>query len=159
MLGESHDVIELLSQDHQHIRRLLEQLDRETDPAQLCVLYVRIVHEMTAHEAAEQQVVFPAFRTVAPAEEQEARHWIDEHGEINQLMAEMRMLSPDDPGFEKRAAALCIELQAHFAVEEERLFPRLNRCASREDRVELGEQVLAVKQAAPLFPELERLRQ
>ena len=32
-----------------------------------------------------------------------------EQEEMNELLAEMRVLTPDDPGFETRASALCLE--------------------------------------------------
>ena len=56
------DAIELLLQDHRLIDGLAEQLDATDDPAEIRHLYLRIVEELAAHEAAEQEVVFPAFR-------------------------------------------------------------------------------------------------
>ena len=56
------DAIELLLQDHRLIGGLAEELDRTDDPAEIGRLYQRIVDELSAHEAAEQDVVFPAFR-------------------------------------------------------------------------------------------------
>jgi iron-sulfur cluster repair protein YtfE (RIC family) len=154
-LGEPDDVIELLTRDHGVLRGLLQQLDSEYDRGQLSVLFQRIVHELASHEAAEERVVFPAFRAAVPTEEREARHRMGEHEEINELLAEMRVLTPDDPGFEKRASALCLELEAHFTAEEEDVFPRLGASLSRQQLVELAEQVITVKQTAPPFPEPE----
>ena len=56
------DAIELLLRDHRLIDGLAEQLDTVDDPAEIRRLYLRIVEELAAHEAAEQEVVFPAFR-------------------------------------------------------------------------------------------------
>ena len=56
------DAIELLLQDHRLIDGLAEQLDAADDPAEIRRLFLRIVEELAAHEAAEQEVVFPAFR-------------------------------------------------------------------------------------------------
>src|SRR5262245_54426624 len=47
------DVIELLLQDHRMISGLAEELDRTDDPAEISRLYLRIVDELFAHEAAE----------------------------------------------------------------------------------------------------------
>ena len=56
------DVIDLLLRDHRLIDGLAEQLDAADDPAEIRRLFMRIVEELTAHEAAEQEVVFPAFQ-------------------------------------------------------------------------------------------------
>jgi hemerythrin superfamily protein len=154
-LTDPDDVIELLSRDHRALRGLLDQLDHEYDRAELSVLFSRIVHELAAHEAAEEQVVFPAFRTAIPAQQRDAAHRMGEHEEINELLAEMRVLTPDDPGFEKRASALSLELEAHFTAEEEDVFPRLKASLGHDELVDLGVRVLAVKQTAPPFPEPE----
>jgi hypothetical protein len=54
--AEMTDVIELLLQDHRLIGRLADELDRIDDPADIGRLYLRIVDELSAHEAAEQEV-------------------------------------------------------------------------------------------------------
>ncbi len=155
MSGEADDVIELLTRDHGVLRDLLARLDQEDDPAQLSVLFLRIVDELAGHEAAEQQIVYPAFRAALPTEERETLHRLGEHEEINELLAEMRFLTSGDAGFDKRASALCLELEAHFATEEGEVFPRLRASVSHEDLVELGQRAAAVKASAPAFPEPE----
>jgi hypothetical protein len=155
MSGEPDDVIELLTRDHRVLQGLLGQLDAENDSTQLNILFVRIVHELAAHEAAEQEVVFPALRCAFPDKARELHHRLGEHEEINELLAEMRVLTPYDPGFEKRAGALCLELEAHFETEEEDVFPLLAASFNRQDLVDMGERVQAVKRTAPPFPEPE----
>lgn len=155
MFDETDDAIDLLTRDHRMLERLLEQLDSENARARLWELFARISLELAAHEAAEQQIVFPMFRAVVPAKEREALCRLGEHEEINELLAEMRVLTPDDSGFDKRVGALCLELQAHFAAEEDEIFPCLEASMSHSDLVALGERVLAVKEAAPAFPEPE----
>ncbi|HEX4983349.1 MAG TPA: hemerythrin domain-containing protein, partial [Ilumatobacteraceae bacterium] len=56
------DVIDLLLSDHRLIDGLAEQLDAADDPVEIRRLFLRIVEELAAHEAVEQEVVFPAFR-------------------------------------------------------------------------------------------------
>ena len=56
------DVIELLERDHRLINGLVEQLDEVDDATEIRHLYLRIVEELSAHEAVEQAVLFPAFR-------------------------------------------------------------------------------------------------
>ena len=153
MLDNDDDVIELLVRDHQILLRLAEDLDREEEAARLATLFELFVRELAAHEAGEQQVVFPFYCDAVLHGDIEARRRTDEHEEINELLAEMRRLTPDDVGFEKRAAALTVELETHFAAEEEDVFPQLRASFTARDLVALGDRVRAVKKTAPPFPE------
>jgi hemerythrin superfamily protein len=155
-MAESLDVIELLIQDHRVMGKLLQQLDEAEQPEELRLIYFRLVELLSGHEAAEQQVVFPALRSALPATGQETANRLAEHEEVNELMAEMRGLTPQGPGFEKRASALMLELQNHFSNEEESVFPQLQAALSHDELVELAERVEAVKRRAPAFPEPER---
>jgi hypothetical protein len=82
-----------------------------------------------------------------------ARRRTDEHEEINELLAEMRSLTPAEPGFEKRAGALYVELESHFATEEEDLFACIRAAVSPAVLRELNYRIDAAETAAPPFPE------
>jgi hypothetical protein len=148
------DVIELLERDHQLIDGLAQQLDGTDDPTEIRRLYMRIVEELSAHEAAEQQVVFPAFRAACDeAGSDTLARRIGEHEELNGLLAEMRCLAPDCFAFTKRGSALLLEIKGHFQVEEESVFARMRAVMGAEELLELGDRALAVKQRSPAFPD------
>jgi hemerythrin superfamily protein len=156
MSFEGENAIDMLTRDHRELEGLLYQLDNESNPVNLCILLARVGHKLAAHEAAEQLVVFPAFRSAIPGHEQEAIRRVGDFGEVNQMLAEMRALMPGDPGFAKRASAVYHDLRAHFSAEEEEVFPRLTQSMSRLELADLRRRVLAVKRAGPRFPEAER---
>ena len=148
------DAIELLLQDHRLIDGLAEQLDATDDPAEIRRLFLRIVDELAAHEAAEQEVVFPAFRAVlGMSDDHTLADRMGEHEELNELLAEMRSLAPDCLGFIKRGSALLLEIEGHFLREEESVFARMRASFSAHELAELGRQALAVKQRSPAFPD------
>ena len=148
------DVIDLLVRDHRLIDGLVEQLDAADDPAEIRRLFLRIVEELAAHEAAEQEVVFPAFRAALEvADDGILAHRMGEHEELNELLAEMRGLAPDCFGFTKRGSALLLEVKNHFLCEEESVFANMRAAFSVDELVELGSRALAVKQHAPAFPD------
>jgi len=140
------DVIELLMQDHRTIGGLAEELDGVDDPDELGRLYLRIMDELFAHEAAEQEVVFPAFRA---ALEESGDHTVadrvGEHEEMNELLEEMRDLAREGFAFTKRGSAFLLEVEAHFQREEESVFARMRAAIGADVLVELGNQALAVK--------------
>ena len=148
------DGIELLLQDHRMIDGLAEQLDATDDPAEIRHLFLRLVEELAAHEAAEQEVVFPAFRAkFDAADDHTLANRMGEHEEMNELLAEMRSLSPDCFGFGKRGSALLLEVKGHFLREEESVFDRMRAFLSADELAELGSRYVAVKRHAPPFPD------
>lgn len=149
--AEPRDVIDLLVEDHRRLEGLLERLDEEQEPGELRLVFLQIVGELAAHEACEQQVVFPTLRQAVPAAEAEMLARLAEHEEVNELLEEMRGLVPSGLGFGKRASALLLELQAHFA-EEEDIFERLRTALSHEELVDLAARARRAKCCAPAFP-------
>lgn len=148
------DIIELLENDHRLIRELVEQLDAADDAAEIRRLYLRIVEELSPHEAVEQQVLFPAFRVMlSTAADDTLDHRMGEHEEMNEMLAEMRSLPPDGFAFIKRGSALLLEIKGHFLREEESVFERMKNELSRDQLVEMGSRALAVKLHSPAFPD------
>ena len=155
-MTEQIDAIELLLQDHRFIDGLAEQLDTVDDPVEIRRLYLRIVEELAAHESAEEEVMFPAFRAaVDMADDNTLARRMGEHEELNEMLAEMRSLAPDCFGFTRRGSALLLEIKGHFLREEETVFARMRASFSADELAELGSRVLAAKQHAPAFPEDE----
>ena len=153
-MAQQIDVIELLEDDHRLIRDLVEQLDATDDTAEIRRLYLRIVDELSAHEAVEQQVLFPAFRAMlSTAADDTLAHRLGEHEEMNEMLAEMRSLAPDTFAFIKRGSALLLEIKGHFLREEESVFERMKKELGRDELAELGSRALAVKQHSPAFPD------
>jgi hemerythrin superfamily protein len=151
-MPDQMDAIELLLRDHRLIDGLAQELDATDDPAEIRRLFLRIVAELSAHEAVEHDVVFPAFRA-AIADNDTLAHRMGEHEELNGLLAEMRDLSPDSFGFNKRGRAFLLEISAHFLEEEESVFDRMRASLTAGELVELGRRALVVKQHSPAFPE------
>ncbi|MCE9620897.1 MAG: hemerythrin domain-containing protein [Actinomycetia bacterium] len=147
------DVIELLEADHRLIGQLVMELEAADDPTEIRSLFLRVGQELAAHEAVEQQVLFPAFgRALAAAGENTIDRRMGEHEEVNELLAEMRILAPDGFGFAKRASALLLEVNSHFQFEEETVFTRMRAAMKPDELVELATQAATVKRHAPAFP-------
>ena len=141
------DAIDVLLRDHRVIDELAEQLDASNDPAEVRDLYVRIVEELTAHEAAEQEVVYPAFRAaLGRSDDDTVTQRLGEHEEMNELLSAMRGLAPESYAFTKRASAFLLEVQGHFQREEESVFDRMRATLSADELAQLGGQVQVVKQ-------------
>ena len=75
-----------------------------------------------------------------------------EHDEMNELIAEIRVLFPDGFGFAKRASALLLEAHSHFQFEEETVFTRMRSEMTSDELEALATQAIAVKDHSPEFP-------
>lgn len=151
-MTESRDVVQILTDDHRAIVELASRLESADDPTVVKDLFLHVVERLAAHEAAEQQVLFPAVRASSPAGAEDAHVRLDEHDEINGLLVEMRALPPDGLAFAKRASALCLDIQNHFQAEEDVLFPRLVAAMTPIELHRLGGEVVRVMEHAPAFP-------
>jgi hemerythrin superfamily protein len=148
------DAIELLVRDHRSIEALVDQLDATADPVETLGLFMRIVEQLAAHEAVEQEIVFPAFRASLETDgEKTLDQRIGEHEELNELLAEMRNLAPDGFNFIKRESAFVLEIKEHFRREEVTVFTRMRESLSADQLAEMADRALTVKQHARAFPD------
>ncbi len=147
------DAIDLLLLDHRRIEQLVERLDETNDPVEARSLYMQLVEQLAGHEAAEQQVVFPALRAELENADLTLADRMGEHEELNALLAEMRNLAPDGLAFVKRGSAFLLELEEHFRREEQSVFARMRGAFSADEHAVLAARMREVKQHAPAFPD------
>lgn len=139
------DAIDLLLSEHRSIETLVDQFDAAEDPVQIRALFGELVARLTAHEAIEQQVVFPAYRqAIEQSGDDAVEHRLGEHEELNQLLAEMRGFDPDDLGFIKRESAFVLEIREHLLREEEGVFARMRELFTPDQLAELGDRARQV---------------
>jgi hemerythrin superfamily protein len=145
MLSSSFDVADLLTRDHRLLERLLDELDQERQPLQASVLLVRLARELATHESAEQGVTFPALRPALPENDSLEHDRLTEHKELNQLVADMQRLMPEEPGFDTRASTLRVQLYEHFHSEEMVVLTRLRAGLDSHQLVGLAEQIMTAR--------------
>lgn len=147
------DIIELLETDHRRILDLAERLDSETADDEVRLIYRQIVDGLLAHEAIEQEVLFPAFRAMpaadgASSDDATVTERLGEHDELNGLLAEMQELDAHDFAFVKRGSALLLDIEGHFEDEERSVFAPMRERLTDAERADLGRRALAVKRAS-----------
>src|SRR6476659_1403948 len=132
---------------------VIELLDAADDANEIRLLYLRIVEELSSHEAVEQAVLFPAFHAAFFADGDDTlAHRMGEHEELNEMLAEMSNLAPDCYAFIKRGSALLLELKGHFLIEEETVFALMRSDFTAEALIELGTRAIIAKAHSPAFP-------
>jgi hemerythrin superfamily protein len=140
------DAIALLKQDHQLVRRLLDDLESTTARAakKRRELLARIDANLKAHTTIEEEIFYPAFKEAGKKADDDKMYFeaLEEHRAAGELV--LPDLLGTDVGSEKFSgrAKVLKELVEHHADEEEKeMFPRARKLLSKAELSELGERL------------------
>jgi hypothetical protein len=153
MTEDQRDVVDLLSADHREFERIFTELEglRGSSGADVVERKRRLVDEVTIglvkHSVAEETQVYPRVEKEVDAEE--AEHSKHEHAEAEETMKRLERMDASDPEFDAAVEELIREIRHHVEHEESRMFTDLRARFTREQLVEMAEQVETVKKIAP----------
>lgn len=137
------DAIALLREDHRRIAALFAQFDTlKADGERKRALVARICRELTVHARVEEEIFYPAARTVlddaALVDEADV-----EHACAKALVAELEAAKPGDDHHDAKVRVLGEYVEHHVREEQEAMFPMLRRTGL--DLQGLGERIAARK--------------
>lgn len=150
-MADGTDIIDVLQHDHNEVRALLARFD-QTEADQRGELFREIVNELARHETAEEIIVYPTLRDVAPQSDQIAQARLAEEEQAEQLMAAMEDMDPTSSEFLESFRRLRGEVEEHASNEERDVFPRLRQNCDPEQRSTLGDRFTTAKGMAPTHP-------
>jgi iron-sulfur cluster repair protein YtfE (RIC family) len=143
------NAIELLKQDHETVRKLLDQLSSTTERAVKTrqELLHRIEQELTVHTQLEEQIFYPAYKQAggkdAAIMDAEAR---EEHRTVEALvLPDLLKTDPASIPFTGRVKVLKELLEHHIEEEEGELFPEADKLLGKPRLEELGAEMEAMK--------------
>ena len=136
------EAISQLTADHARVKKMFKQYDRlaegdagEREKQQLATM---ICAELTAHATAEEEVFYPAARSVL--NEPDLIDEADvEHASAKDLIAQIERSSPSDDHYDAKVKVLGEYINHHVQEEEGEIFPKVRR--KKLDTVSLGEQI------------------
>lgn len=141
------NAIDLLKEDHDHVRRLLDQLAETTSRAAKTRtdLLERIARELAAHTRIEEEIFYPAYREAGGSEHNqmffEAQ---EEHRAVDSLvLPDLKKTDVQSDSFSGRCKVLKELVLHHVEEEEQELFPQARKSMNSELLVELGERMAA----------------
>jgi len=143
------DAISLLKQDHDHVRKLLDELTETGDRAVKTRkdLLEKVGRELRAHTRIEEEVLYPAFHEKGHKEEEKMYHEaMEEHRAVDDLV--LPDLEKTDPGsreFAGRAKVLKELLEHHVEEEESEMFPKMRELFDDEQLVSMGDEMAQLK--------------
>ncbi len=152
--GPGSDAVDLLMREHRLVEQLFLQLDAAAaagdDPDQR-ELADRILAELSAHAAIEEQVLYPAARQVPEAAELVDRS-VTEHKELETVLAGLDGTDPDDAGFTEGFGRARDMVASHVEEEERELLPLLRRSLPEEELLALRDRLVEARADAPRRP-------
>lgn len=154
------EVTTVLTRDHNQVKAMLEQLEtipgvlQGGSPVQTSrrkSIVDMITVALSAHEAVEEQYLWPAVRRALPEGEQRAERALAQEQEGKDTLAALGKESGDSEEFDRLVEELVLRLRQHVAFEDQ-VFLELRAAMTIEDREKLGAKLSSRKAAAPTRP-------
>lgn len=147
-------IYKLLKQDHDKHREMLEQIaDFNRDTAERRTLFEQFKNEVMAHANAEEQALY-AEMLDRPALQDEGRHSVAEHKEINDFLEELTEMEFSHPRWQQKFVEMRHRYEHHIDEEEEEIFMAAKDKLASEKEEKLGKEFATAKER-----ELAELRQ
>ena len=143
------DALQLLKADHDRVKKMLNELDETTERAEKTRTegLAKLKHELTIHEAIEEEIFYPALKQHAEAKDIVLEAY-EEHDVVDAIMAEIEQTSFDDETWAAKFTVMKENLEHHIEEEEGEMFDKARDVFDRETLTSLGEQMEARKQQA-----------
>lgn len=144
------DVVDLLIHQHTRVRDLLAQV-LQTGGEQRREAFRQIVHLLSVHETAEEEVVHPAARSLARGDLVVEDRLQEEH-DAKELLERLDGMDGDDPAFIPLFQRLRTAVITHAIYEQRYEFNRLRQHVGETQRVTMRLLVQAAEATAPTHP-------
>ena len=138
------DAIQMLKDDHAHVKALFAKFEKASAPRDKQSLAAQICDELTLHAEAEETIFYPAVRE--EIEDEEIMNEADvEHDGAKTLIGRIRNSRPADEHFDAMVSVLSEAIKHHVKEEEGEMFKQVRR--TDLDLEELGERLQEFKQS------------
>ncbi|HEV7558618.1 MAG TPA: hemerythrin domain-containing protein, partial [Kofleriaceae bacterium] len=128
---------------HTEVDELFDKLEKGTGDR--ASLFAELADKLAAHATIEEKIFYPAAMNKSTSDM--LHEAVEEHLEIKRMLADMLSLDPktDEDEFDAKLNVLKENVSHHAHEEEEdKLFPKLRKLMSEDDRAALGNEVLAM---------------
>jgi hemerythrin superfamily protein len=147
----THDVVDLLIEQHMQIRDLFLEVEAATGDARRDAFH-RLVRLLAVHETAEEQLIRPLTRLSVDGGSQIADDRLAEEHDAKQTLAALEEMGPDAPEFPRLLDQLRLDVLDHASKEEAYEFRYLRRDVPTAQLRTLTAAVKAAEAIAPTHP-------
>lgn len=152
------DAIDVLMEDHKRVQKLFKELDKvERDDAEVMRDLVETACvELQIHSMLEDELFYPAVRAQVADDDAHNQDLLNEaeveHESVEELIAKLQDLEPDDPMYYAYFSVLAEYVKHHIKEEEKELFPEVKKMKAL-DLQQLAEDMRARREE--LFAEID----
>lgn len=129
------DIVEMIREDHDLVRRLLRDL--QDRPEARDIRYMTLRRELQTHMHAEETTVY---RRLVSDITDDVAALVEEHNRMRELIGRLDTTSLEDESWPRYLADLHDSVDSHFAREEDLLLKRVRDVLSQVERYEMYEQ-------------------
>jgi hemerythrin superfamily protein len=149
--SQPQDAIELLIDDHEHVKSLFEQYEELGDRAHVSKhkLALQICEELVKHTMIEEEIFYPAVRK-AIKDEDMMDEAVVEHASAKDLIVQIQTMEPTEDLYDAKVKVLSELIDHHVEEEETEMFPKVRK--AKLNLEELGEAMAARKEQIQLPP-------
>ena len=136
------DAIQLLTQDHEKVKKLLDELEQTTARGVKTreELFTRIKTELSIHEVIEEEIFYPALKEHPRAREIVLEGY-EEHNVVDTLLGELSSTPFDDETWGPKAKVMKENVEHHVEEEEGEMFAKARQAFSEQELAELGQRM------------------
>jgi hemerythrin-like domain-containing protein len=148
------DAITMLRDDHRSVEKLFKRFEDAGPRAfvEKRKIVDRIIEELSAHAAIEEQVFYPVTRATVPAVEQVALESLEEHHVVKWVLSELEGMGPEEERFDAKVTVLIENVRHHIREEESEYFREVRSELGGKALNELGEAMAKARETAPTRP-------
>ncbi|HZN43490.1 MAG TPA: hemerythrin domain-containing protein [Actinomycetota bacterium] len=141
------DAITLLKDDHDRLKKLLNELDATTERGVKTreQLLGRVKDELTVHESIEEEIFYPALKE-HPKTKEITLEAYEEHHVVDMVMKEIEGLPFDDERWGAKFTVMKENIEHHIEEEEGQMFKQARQVFEEEELEALGERMAARKE-------------
>ena len=140
-------VVTLIKEDHQKLESVFKKLEK-AEPPEVPDLLRQVQEMLVPHSKAEEQVVYPAIKSMVPDESSDVDDGLEEHHHVEETLDQLLASDPGAPGVDGLIAAMIGEVRHHIEEEEQQILPAFAKAATNQQLSDLGEQFTAAKAQA-----------
>lgn len=129
--------IDALKAEHRLVEKTFQALltTSADEPMKRQMLLTKIAYALTKHAIEEENVIYPAM--MENGREEQARHLVEDHGDVKTFIYELRRLPSEDPRWIETAQRFFANLQEHVREEEEDFFPAFYESLPEDENARL----------------------
>jgi hemerythrin-like domain-containing protein len=142
------DALQLLTDDHRRVKKMLAELDDTSERAIKTRerVFAKLQQDLEVHETIEEEIFYPALKD-HPKTRDIALEGYEEHHVVDEVMGEMRELPVSDETWTAKFSVMKENLEHHIEEEEDDMFAQARKVFEPEELDELGARMAARKEA------------